>query len=74
MSEFRGFPPEAIEFLRELEAHDDREWFKVNRLRHEQYLQRWLSDADLLDATIAPRTGFAAFKARKSGAGRLLKT
>jgi uncharacterized protein (TIGR02453 family) len=35
---FRGFPPEAIEFLRELEDHNDRDWFKANRLRYDEYV------------------------------------
>jgi uncharacterized protein (TIGR02453 family) len=33
------WPPEALEFLRELEANNDRDWFKANRARY---------DADLL--------------------------
>jgi uncharacterized protein (TIGR02453 family) len=32
------WPPEAIEFLRELEANNDREWFKANRRRYDEYL------------------------------------
>ena len=35
---FRGWPPEAIEFLRDLEANNDRDWFKANRARHEEFL------------------------------------
>jgi uncharacterized protein (TIGR02453 family) len=35
---FRGFPPEALEFLRELEANNEREWFKANRARYDEYL------------------------------------
>jgi uncharacterized protein (TIGR02453 family) len=38
MSAFQGFPPEAIEFLRELEANNDRAWFKANRARYDAYL------------------------------------
>lgn len=38
MSAFRGFPPEAIEFLRELEANNDRDWFKANRARYDEHL------------------------------------
>jgi uncharacterized protein (TIGR02453 family) len=34
------WPPAALEFLRELEANNDRDWFKANRKRY---------DADLLD-------------------------
>jgi uncharacterized protein (TIGR02453 family) len=32
------WPPEALEFLRELEANNDREWFKANRERYDAYL------------------------------------
>jgi uncharacterized protein (TIGR02453 family) len=38
MAAFRGFPPEAIEFLRELEANNDRDWFKANRARYDEQL------------------------------------
>ena len=32
------WPPEAIEFLRDLEANNDRDWFKANRDRYDSYL------------------------------------
>jgi uncharacterized protein (TIGR02453 family) len=32
------WPPEAIDFLRELEANNDRDWFKANRERYDTYL------------------------------------
>ncbi len=32
------WPPEALEFLRELEANNDRDWFKANRARYDAYL------------------------------------
>ena len=35
---FRGFPREALEFLRELEADNDRDWFKRNRARYDEHL------------------------------------
>ena len=38
MPAFKGFPPEALEFLRELEANNDREWFKANRARYDEHL------------------------------------
>jgi len=37
-SAFRGWPPEALEFLRDLEANNDRDWFKANRSRHQEFL------------------------------------
>ena len=55
MGEFRGWPPAAIEFLRELEANNDRDWFKANRSRYDEALvapARALAEdlADLGDA------------------------
>jgi uncharacterized protein (TIGR02453 family) len=35
---FKGFPPEALEFLTELEANNDRDWFKANRARYDEHL------------------------------------
>jgi uncharacterized protein (TIGR02453 family) len=35
---FRGFPPDALEFLRDLEANNDRDWFKANRARYDEHL------------------------------------
>jgi uncharacterized protein (TIGR02453 family) len=32
------WPPEALDFLRELEANNDRDWFKANRGRYDAYL------------------------------------
>ena len=32
------WPPDALEFLRELEANNDREWFKANRERYDAQL------------------------------------
>ena len=32
------WPPEALEFLHDLEANNDREWFKANRRRYDLYL------------------------------------
>jgi uncharacterized protein (TIGR02453 family) len=32
------WPPAALDFLRELEANNDREWFKANRQRYDQDL------------------------------------
>jgi uncharacterized protein (TIGR02453 family) len=36
---FRGFPPGALAFLRELEDNNDRDWFKANRARYEECLR-----------------------------------
>lgn len=35
---FSGWPPEALAFLTELEANNDRDWFKAERPRYEQHL------------------------------------
>ena len=32
------WPAEAIDFLRDLEANNDRDWFKANRERYDEYL------------------------------------
>jgi uncharacterized protein (TIGR02453 family) len=50
MSTFQGFPPEAIEFLRELEANNEREWFKANRARYDEHL---VAPATALGADLA---------------------
>ncbi len=36
MPAFTGWPPAALTFLADLEAHNDRDWFKANRDRYEQ--------------------------------------
>lgn len=38
-STFRGWPAGAAEFLRELEANNEREWFKANRARYDELLR-----------------------------------
>jgi len=38
MPAFRGFPEQALVFLEELEANNDRDWFKRNRARYEEHL------------------------------------
>lgn len=38
MTEFRGWPRGALAFLRELEQHNEREWFHANRPRYEELL------------------------------------
>jgi uncharacterized protein (TIGR02453 family) len=38
MAAFKGFPAEAVEFLTELEANNDRDWFKANRTRYDEVL------------------------------------
>ncbi|MGA8719413.1 MAG: DUF2461 family protein, partial [Solirubrobacteraceae bacterium] len=32
------WPPEALEFLRELEDNNDSQWFRANRRRYDEYL------------------------------------
>lgn len=38
ISAFAGFPPEGRQFLRDLEANNNREWFEANRAVYEQKL------------------------------------
>lgn len=35
-----GFSPEAFEFLRDLESHNERPWFEANRARYEQHIKQ----------------------------------
>lgn len=47
---FTGWPPEALAFLSELEAHNDRDWFKAARPRYEASL---VAPATALGAELA---------------------
>ena len=44
------WPPEALEFLRDLEDNNDRAWFKANRARYDEYL---VEPARALAASVA---------------------
>jgi len=35
---FRGWPPEGVDFLRDLEDNNERDWFKANRSRRDDFL------------------------------------
>ncbi|MCP4601319.1 MAG: DUF2461 domain-containing protein [Proteobacteria bacterium] len=35
---FRGFPKECVQFLSDLEAHNDRQWFKRNKGEYEKFV------------------------------------
>jgi uncharacterized protein (TIGR02453 family) len=37
-SGFSGWPTEAVQFLRELEDNNDRDWFKANRARYDEHV------------------------------------
>ena len=39
MAAFTGFPPAALDFLRQLEDNNERDWFKANRPRYEESLR-----------------------------------
>ncbi len=54
MAAFRGFPSGAIDFLRELEANNDRDWFKANRARYDELL---VAPARALGEDLAPLCG-----------------
>lgn len=56
---FTGFPKEAIAFLEDLEANNDRDWFKANRARYDEHL-------------VAPANALARDLAHL-GAGRLFR-
>ena len=55
-AEFQGFPPAAIEFLRELEANNHREWFTANKSRYEMNLKR---PFEALASDLEPELGSA---------------
>lgn len=48
---FAGWPPEALAFLTELEANNDRDWFKAERARYEAEL---VAPAKQLAERLAP--------------------
>jgi uncharacterized protein (TIGR02453 family) len=51
---FRGFPPESLEFFRELAAHNNRDWF----LAHKDVYQRACrAPMEALVAELEPRVG-----------------
>jgi len=53
---FRGFPPESLEFFRELAAHNNRDWF----LAHKDVYQRACrAPMEALVAELEPRVGQA---------------
>ncbi|MCU0627235.1 MAG: DUF2461 domain-containing protein [Gemmatimonadaceae bacterium] len=56
-ADFAGFPPDALRFLRDLAAHNDRTWFEANRPRYEQHLREPM--AALVDEMDARLAGFA---------------
>lgn len=63
-SDFSGFPPDALRFLRELAANNEREWFEANRSRYEGALRApmraLVEEMDARLARIAPEmTGSA---------------
>lgn len=40
--------PELYDFLREIGAHQDREWFKANKDRYDHFRALWVADIDRL--------------------------
>jgi uncharacterized protein (TIGR02453 family) len=51
---FRGFPPECVEFFEDLEAHNDREWFRAHK---DVYEQACLHPMEQLLAELEPQFG-----------------
>ena len=39
LSTFQGFRPEAVDFLAELAAHNDRAWFQPRKAEYERLLK-----------------------------------
>lgn len=50
--EFHGFPKEAIKFFRDLEKHNEKQWFEENR---QIYEQKVLEPAKAFVVTMGPR-------------------
>ncbi len=58
MAAFGGWPRDALRFLRDLEADNDRDWFKANRARYDEHL---LAPSRLLAEDLRRRHGDAKF-------------
>lgn len=56
---FAGWPPAALRFLEELEAHNDRDWFKAERPRYEAEL---VAPARALGERLAPHGAAKLFR------------
>ena len=54
--EFTGFPKAAIDFLRELESNNHRDWFTAHKSRYEQHLKR---PFEALASDLEPELGSA---------------
>jgi uncharacterized protein (TIGR02453 family) len=60
MSDFRGFPPDSLDFFAELEANNERAWWQANKARFEEHVAEPMRA--LLDE-LEPRFGaFRAFR------------
>lgn len=44
MPRFRGFPPEALSFLQQLAANNNREWFQANKSDYDTHLKQPLDE------------------------------
>jgi uncharacterized protein (TIGR02453 family) len=57
-ADFAGFPPDALRFLRELAANNERTWFEANRTRYEDNLRApmraLVEEVDARLANVAP--------------------
>jgi uncharacterized protein (DUF2461 family) len=54
---FRGWPAGFVEFLTELEANNDRDWFKANRARYDKFFAWFKQNPMAIDDThLATRT------------------
>ena len=38
-ADFTGFPPQTFEFLRQLAAHNERDWFQEHKAEYEQFVR-----------------------------------
>ena len=74
MSDFPGFPAESQEFLRELRANNNREWFAANRPRYEEYVKapalQWVA---AMGARLQTLDADIVVDLRTNGSGSLMR-
>jgi uncharacterized protein (DUF2461 family) len=71
---FSGFPKEAMSFLEELAAHNDRAWFKAHEQDYHQYL---LEPAQGFVVALGERlksiSGGLAYSPQTNGSGSIMR-
>lgn len=65
--------PRLFRFLRELDAHNNREWFQANKARYDELRALWLEDLDKLIAAISVWNPAMASQTAKTAAYRIYR-